>query len=126
MGHTIDNCSRDPNLKTKEDVNDDFARINLMKDCKKLFADTAVTTTLLLKKCVRVPKLELKDDAMHPDGLTFNDFNRETAMQFTKPFQRGAMSFDDYNYDQFNKYILVDPHRDETAADAVDLGGFIP
>lgn len=24
------------------------------------------------------------------------------------PFQRGAMSFEDYNYNQFNKYILVD------------------
>ena len=36
------------------------------------------------------------------------------------------MSFDDYNYDQFNKYILVDPNRDETAPDAVDLGGFVP
>lgn len=36
------------------------------------------------------------------------------------------MSFDDYNYDLFNKYILVDPNRDETAPDAVDLGGFVP
>ena len=96
-----------------------------MKDCKKLFADTAVTTTLLLKKCVRVPKLELKND-LSPDGLTWNEYNRETARQFTKPFQRGAMSFDDYNYDQFNKYILIDPNRDETAPDAVDLGKFVP
>jgi hypothetical protein len=36
------------------------------------------------------------------------------------------MNFDDYNYDQFNKFILVDPNRDETAEDAVDLGGFVP
>ena len=36
------------------------------------------------------------------------------------------MSFDDYNYDQFNKYILIDPNRDETAPDAVDLGKFVP
>jgi hypothetical protein len=44
----------------------------------------------------------------------------------TKPFQRGAMSFDDYNYDQFNKYILVDPNRDETSPEKVDLGRFVP
>jgi hypothetical protein len=36
------------------------------------------------------------------------------------------MAFDDYNYDLFNKYILVDPNRDETAPDRVDLGGFVP
>ena len=36
------------------------------------------------------------------------------------------MVFDDYNYDQFNKYILVDPNRDETAPDVIDLGGFVP
>ena len=26
---------------------------------------------------------------------------------------RGAMSFEDYNYDQFNKFILIDPTRNE-------------
>ena len=26
-------------------------------------------------------------------------------------FQRGAMNFEDYNYQNFNKYILVDPDK---------------
>ena len=73
MGHTIDKCPRDPNLKTKEDIYNEFERINTMKDCKKLFADTAVTTTLLLKKCVKVPKLELRND-LAPEGLPFKEF----------------------------------------------------
>ena len=96
-----------------------------MKDCKKLFADTAVVTTLLLKKCVKVPKLEMKNDAQ-PEGLPYLEYMKETSRQMVKPFQRGAMQFDDYNYDQFNKYILVDPNRDETAPDAINLGGFVP
>jgi hypothetical protein len=48
-----------------------------MKDCKKLFPETAITTTLLLKKCVRVPKLELKND-LAPNGLPFTEYTRET------------------------------------------------
>ena len=29
-----------------------------IKDYRKLFSDTAVTTTHFLKKCIRVPKIE--------------------------------------------------------------------
>ena len=36
------------------------------------------------------------------------------------------MNFDDYNYDLYNKYILIDPERDETEEDKVDLGDFVP
>lgn len=34
-----------------------------------------------------------------------------------EPFKRGSMNFEDYNYNQSNKYILVDPnfHADDTA-----------
>lgn len=39
---------------------------------------------------------------------------------------RGSMTFDDYNYDVFNKYILIDPERDEQDENKVDLGGFVP
>ena len=39
---------------------------------------------------------------------------------------RGSMAFDDYNYDVFNKYILIDPERDEQDENKVDLGGFVP
>ena len=39
-------------------------------------------------------------------------------------FKRGAMMFDDYNYDLYNKYILIDPDRHEGDTDKVDLGDF--
>jgi hypothetical protein len=29
------------------------------------------------------------------------------------PFQRGAMTFEDYNYDLFNKWVLVNPKDEE-------------
>lgn len=36
------------------------------------------------------------------------------------------MGFDDFNYDLYNKYILIDPERDENDPSSIDLGGFIP
>lgn len=73
LGHTIDNCPRDPNIKTKvADYDTDIQRIQKIQDFRKLFADTAVTTTHLLKKCVKVPKVELAT-AENPDGLTRNE-----------------------------------------------------
>ena len=36
-------------------------RINQLKDYRKLFTDTMVTTTHFLKKCVKVPKIEPGD-----------------------------------------------------------------
>lgn len=57
LGHTIDICPRDPNIRTNEDPYDELERTQKIEDFRKLFADTAVTTTHLLKKCVRVPRL---------------------------------------------------------------------
>ena len=34
------------------------------------------------------------------------------------------MFFDDFNYKQYNKFLLVDPDRDEN--DPIDLGDFVP
>ena len=31
--------------------------------------------------------------------------------QSTNPFQRGAMHFEDFNYDLYNKFILIDPNK---------------
>ena len=59
MGHTIEQCPRDPNLKTREDPNDDLNRLTRIRDFRKLFADTVITTTHFLKKCVKVPKVVL-------------------------------------------------------------------
>ena len=55
----IDDCPRDPNYKTKVNIVDDAERILKIKDYKKLFADTVVTTTHMLKKCIKVPKVTL-------------------------------------------------------------------
>jgi hypothetical protein len=36
------------------------------------------------------------------------------------------MNFDDYNYSMYNKFIMIDPNRDENDPKAIDLGGFVP
>mmetsp|Transcript_37135 Transcript_37135/g.56994 ORF Transcript_37135/g.56994 Transcript_37135/m.56994 type:complete len:113 (+) Transcript_37135:1954-2292(+) len=59
IGHTIDNCPRDPNLKTRENAEEDFRRLNKLKDFRTLFGDTAIVTTHFLKKCIKVPRLTL-------------------------------------------------------------------
>jgi len=54
MGHMIDDCPRDPNYKTKANANEEVERIMKLKDYRKLFAETAVMTTHMLKKCIKV------------------------------------------------------------------------
>ena len=51
FGHTIDNCPRDPNIKTKMNPQHENSRILKLTDFRKSFADTAITTTFFLKKC---------------------------------------------------------------------------
>ena len=36
------------------------------------------------------------------------------------------MHFDDYNYTLYNKFLLVDPDRDEDDPNVLDLGEFKP
>lgn len=100
LGHRIDQCIRDPNLKTSEfDVNADFERIRKIKDFRKLHTDTAICTSHMIKKAVMIP-IEQDDD-----GLTIE---KENTMH---PFMRGVMNFDDYNYKQYNEYVLLTgPH----------------
>jgi len=74
MGHKIDECPRDPNLKTRCDENVDFERIQKIKDFRKLFSDTAVTTTHFLKKCAKVRKVYGPDNEL-PRGLTDDEAN---------------------------------------------------
>jgi len=61
MGHTIDECPRDPNIKTKGDPVVDMERVQKLKDYRVLFSDTAVTTTHFLKKCIKVKKFDPLD-----------------------------------------------------------------
>jgi|DEB0MinimDraft_12_1074336.scaffolds.fasta_scaffold19958_3 hypothetical protein len=69
IGHNIDDCPRDPNLKTKADPHVDVDRLIKLKDYRKLFADTVVTTTHMLKKCIKVPKVYIQS-ATEPLGVT--------------------------------------------------------
>lgn len=69
LGHTIENCYRDPNLKTRENEEDELKRIKNLRDNRKLFVDSTVTTTHLLKKLSKVPKLISEDEDPHI-GLT--------------------------------------------------------
>ena len=58
VGHTIDQCPRDPNLKTTKDAIEDLERVKQIKDYRKLFSDTMILTTHFLKRCTKVPKVK--------------------------------------------------------------------
>jgi len=66
-----------------------------MKDFRKLFADSMVQTTHLLKKSVMIP-IKYDDDGNVDEADAYN------------PFMRGVMEFDDYNYTMHNPYVLVE------------------
>ena len=42
IGHSIEECTRDPNIKTGLKADKEFERIQRMKDFRKLFADSVV------------------------------------------------------------------------------------
>lgn len=97
-----------------------------IKDYRKLFSDTLVTTTHFLKECIKIPKIE--------DGEIFSVYNtnakytpqeiaRMEKDQQVRAFQRGAMNFEDYNYDQYNQYILVDPNKEIESSTKSQAGG---
>lgn len=77
-----------------------------------------VLTTHMLKKCIKVPKLYKKVDKYDYLGLSEKEYNYQMALQKKQAFKRGVMMFEDYNYDQFNKFILVDPENAESDNDA--------
>jgi len=91
LGHNIEVCPRDPNYKTKADNEAELERISKITDFKKGYADTVIQTTQLLKKSVIMPGLQLKNQQITNSS-----------------FKRGIMSFDDYNYAAYNKYILIE------------------
>lgn len=96
LGHTIENCFRDPNFKTDADLGQDQERLAKIKDFRKLHADTTINTTHFIKKAVMVPlDLDEEGQPQSPDNQQH-------------PFMRGIMNFDDYNYKSFNDYVLVE------------------
>lgn len=66
---------------TKVKVEDEAARLMHMHVKKKVHADTIVATTHFIKKAVIVP----------------NGYESDSAT-VDRPFARGIMAFDDYNY----------------------------
>lgn len=97
LGHKIEQCTRDPNLRTNavNELDKDLDRISKIKDFRKLHGDTAIQTTHMIKKAVMIP-VETDDD-----GVPVDKDNTYS------PFQRGVMNFDDYNYNVFNQYVLL-------------------
>lgn len=95
-GHSINECQRDPNFKTGAKIEQEFIRIQKMKDFRKLFADSVVQTTQMLKKhvMIKIPQDE--------------EGNSEEVSNAYHPFMRGIMEFDDYNYSVHNPYVLVE------------------
>lgn len=79
----------------------DSDRISRITGYKKLHADTVVQTTHFIKKSVMVPCEE--DD----DGNQL-----EIVGNSKHPFMRGIMRFDDYNYNQFNEYVLIEEPKE--------------
>lgn len=64
-----------------------------------------------MKKCIKVPKNEPASEE-NPNGMTAQQINNEEEKFYKNKFQRGAMMFEDYNYDQFNKYILLNENQE--------------
>lgn len=113
LGHAIKDCPRDPNLRSKGDpdtVNDDYQRILKIKENKKFFVDTAITTTHFLKKCIKVRKPAAPLDAAAKEGIAI--IKQKLSEYEGDKFKRGAMMFEDFNYNQFNKYILLDENQE--------------
>lgn len=95
VGHSIENCTRDPNLVTKNDAEREMVRLSLLKDNKKLHADSVVQTTQFIQKAVMVPI------SVDEDGKSSEPSNLK------HPFMRGIMNFDDYNYSSINDYVFI-------------------
>ena len=94
VGHRIENCTRDPNFKTNQQVSVDAQRIQKISTFKKLHADTLVSTTHFMKRSIMVP---IANEATTQEEVTNKNH----------PFMRGIMNFDDYNYTHFNEFVLL-------------------
>ena len=47
--------------------------------------------------------------------MSEDEYDRIKEQVDKEAFKRGAMNFEDYNYNQSNKYVLVDPNYEEGA-----------
>ena len=95
IGHTIENCFKDPNFRTDVNADEDMKRIANMPSYKKLHVDSMVCTAHLIKKSVMVPILQTEGKYAEPENIQH-------------PFMRGIMTFDDYNYQNYNDLVLLE------------------
>ena len=68
-----------------------------------------------------MPRL-YEESADSPDGLSKAELEEAMALQQAGKFRRGAMHFEDYNYELYNKYVLIDPAKQEYCEDPSDAG----
>lgn len=68
-------------------------------------------TALFLKKCVKVPKVKLKEQRDNTEDFERSRILKQVDKMRQNPFKRGAMRFEDYNYNMYNPYILVDSQQ---------------
>lgn len=78
-------------------------RINSIKDFRRMNSESNLQTLHFLKKACILP---------YKDPKTGKP--RDTS-QDDKPFLRGIMNFDDYNYSYFNQYVLVEDPKEPAA-----------
>lgn len=64
----------------------------------------------MLKKCAKIERIHVQENQYDKDGLPQELYDQIKKRQQTESFKRGAMTFEDYNYDLYNKYILIDPN----------------
>ena len=69
-----------------------------MKEAKKLFAETQVTTASFLKNCIKVPKKEISRESNNFEGISMQQYMNELNVYKEIAFKRGSMLFEDFNY----------------------------
>lgn len=82
-------------------VEEELKRISAIEQkMKTTSGDTLVRATHFIKKSVMIP-LSMK-----------NDDELDQPKRVDQPFMRGIMEFDDYNYKNINKYVLIEEPKD--------------
>jgi hypothetical protein len=113
-GHLSEDCPQEPNIRTTWNLQGEHLRVSRIQSLRKLFAETNVATTQFLKTCVKVPKVDVVDELASDYGEKKAKEQDQYYRQYNNFFQRGAMLFEDYNYQRFNEHILVNKDRDSS------------
>lgn len=93
MGHEAQDCPNDPNIRTNvlyDALDSETIRISKLgsNGLKLSHSESQVSTAHFLKKCAILAEEPSEHDKLNP-------------------FNRGAFKFEDFNYQQFNEFILL-------------------